>query len=109
MAHKSKCTCNQHNDYKGCCERMYEALNDCKFGLTYNKSYRSHAWLNPHGGTMCHTIDYCPWCGTKLQSALYDEWDKVAAKEYGLNPDRILEKDAPLEMQTDAWWKARCL
>jgi hypothetical protein len=109
MSKKSKCTCNQHTDYKGCCEDIYTALNDCKFGLKYNKIYRSHSWLNPHGGTMSHCINYCPWCGTKFPSSLYDEWDEVIKKEYNLDPTEILIKDAPIEMQTDEWWKKRGL
>jgi hypothetical protein len=109
MARKSKCTCNLHNDYKGCCEDVFNALNDCKFGLIYNKEYRSHAWLSPQGTGMYHVIDYCPWCGTKFPSSLYDEWDDVVEKEYHMDRAKILVKDAPAEMQTDEWWKKRGL
>lgn len=107
---KIPCTCNQHTDYKGCCDALYQALNDCKYGLKYRKDDRAYIWRSPFN-TMGHCIDYCPWCGTKLPTYLGHVRADILRDEYGVTDecDKKQAKHIPAEFLTDEWWKKRGL
>lgn len=59
------------------------------------------------------TIDYCPFCGTKLPKELEDEdMEIILRKEYGWTDDDCWghpRRDLPEEFKTDEWWKKRGL
>ena len=61
------------------------------------------------------SIDYCPFCGTRLPRSLEDEWDTHLEDEHGLVWDENKEyfddflKRVPDEFRSDEWWKKRGL
>jgi hypothetical protein len=105
-----RCTCNQLKDMKTpCCDEFKEMLNDCKVRLEYRPTVREFG-IRSVSSSRLFLIRYCPWCGAKLPRDLINEWDMVLINEYGIkNPDKITFEEAPVEMQTDEWWKKRGL
>lgn len=107
----NKCTCNQHCDYVACCEDIFRALNDCKYGLKYRADDRSYIWLSPNGKGIGHAINCCPWCGVRLPKYLSEEREEILRNEYGIDKewDDKQKVKIPAEFKTDEWWKKRGL
>lgn len=106
---KRKCTCDQHLAYESCCDIFKQFLNDCKVGLEYIPKDRLFYMRSP---SHTHTIDFCPWCGTKLPESLSEKRDAILRDEYGIDEDECDKKTIvkiPTEFFTDEWWKKRGL
>ncbi len=50
------------------------------------------------------TIEYCPWCGTKLPPSHREEWFRIVIDDLGLEPD---DPKVPAEMHSELWWQLR--
>lgn len=93
---------------KFCCNNMEESLLDYRTSIKYGPVFREY-YLAGEKGSM---IWYCPWCGTKLNKDLRDEFFDILEQEYKIETnigdcfDRI---DLPPEFKTDEWWKKRGL
>ena len=48
------------------------------------------------------TIDYCPWCGTKLPESKRDEWFDELEK---LGYESPFEQDIPSDYQSEKWYE----
>lgn len=68
-----------------CCTRMEEAVTsacgnhadrhecpDCL--IDYNCKFDEYGIIIHDGGSSVLTIDFCPWCGSKLPKSRRDEW-----------------------------------
>lgn len=110
MSHKkNECTCNQHTDYKGCCETLNSFINDCRVGFKYHPAERMFTFPAPNRGRQ--GVSHCPWCGAKLPESLFDIRVDMLEQEYGIDaPYDSDQKDKiPAEFLTDEWWKKRGL
>ena len=79
--------------------------------IDYNPYLRSYSLriVNSDYGTH-ESMQYCPWCGTKLPKDLDGVWSKVLREEYGIIDPNVTERDKiPSEFKTDEWWKKRGL
>jgi len=103
-----ECVCDKFKDLPSpCCDFFKQMLNDCKVRLEYRPAFREFG-IKLVGSGGLQLIYYCPWCGTKLPERLYEQWRKVLIAEYGVqDPDDVGIEEAPIEMQTDEWWKKR--
>ena len=56
-----------------------------------------------------HPIWFCPWCGTRLQPGLSNEWFN-ALEAIGLGDPWFEDRDkVPEEFKSDQWWVERGL
>lgn len=105
---KTPCCENYAQELKHnhCCETMTECVHDERICIKYEPRFRSY-YLTIKGTHAIQGIVICPWCATQLPHDLYDEYDEVLKKDYGLkNPTK---KQLPQELLTDEWWKKRGL
>ena len=83
-----------------CCQSMTDHLECGEIEIIYTPKFREYGVLYQDGRSS-QLIKFCPWCGKELPSSLrnrwFDELDKL-----GLEP----EDDLPLDLNSDAWWKA---
>lgn len=97
-----------------CCDEMRRHLeNDCpvhpdRFDcpdclVNYIPKFREYGLIVHDGGSSVIGIQFCPWCGTRLQTSLRDRWFEELQK-LGIEPD-----DAPEEYRTDAWYLGRSI
>jgi len=70
---------------KHCCQRMEEAVtNTCEDHddrhecpdclIDYNYKFNEYGLIIHDGGSSVMTIEFCPWCGSKLPESRRDEW-----------------------------------
>ncbi|UCM85512.1 MAG: hypothetical protein LF885_05965 [Rickettsia endosymbiont of Culicoides impunctatus] len=84
------------------CERTEDSI--------INYYPRERDYLTIHGEATGYSIQYCPWCGTKLPRELWDEWYDILSSEYGIeDPTENDREKVPAEFWTDEWWKKRGL
>ena len=93
---------------KLCCDLMSDAVNK-HYIVGYDPMMRDY---DISSDKFSYTLDYCPWCATKLPTNLQTKWFDVIYEEYGipyydLDMDKF-EKEHP-EFATDEWWKKRGL
>lgn len=95
-----------------CCNEMRERINyDCiehnnKYScpvciIEYNEVYDEYGIKIHDGGASCITINYCPWCGSKLPEPKRDLWFE---KLEMLGIDDPIEHDIPKEFRTSEWY-----
>lgn len=79
--------------------------------ISYDLETRSYSFiLHGYNKGAYQTINYCPWCGTKVPERLSEEWCKVIKEKFGL--DNVFAEEwaaLPEEFKTDEWWKKRGL
>jgi hypothetical protein len=67
----------------------------------YLPKFDEHGLIVHDGGSSMVTIDYCPWCGTRLPESKRDRWfDELERR--GIDP---LEGEIPDAFKTDEWWR----
>jgi hypothetical protein len=88
-----------------CCDEMQRRLAEGEVAITYWDHFREYGIRVLDGGTSSVTIDYCPWCGTRLPSQLRDQWFEVV-EALGLEPDA---PGLPSELRSGEWWRKRSL
>lgn len=95
-----------------CCLEMNSMIDndDGLYNLRYSLKAREY-YLESLPGPYIRTIEFCPWCGTRLPKSLGDEWLNVLEKEYGLDMPDLPEQETkiPADFLTDEWWKKRGL
>jgi len=95
-----------------CCKDLNLMIEneDKLYNIEYDTLTREF-FIKSIEGPYIRTIDYCPWCGSKLPSSLRDKWFDILEKEYGLDsPDSVDQcNKVPAEFLTDEWWKKRGL
>ena len=92
-----------------CCEEMEEAVNVCKV-IHYDPVLRGYSlFFEPNGS---FSLDFCPWCSTKLPMRLNSKIFQVIKEEYDIlreDADIFEFTNVPDEFKTDEWWKKRGL
>jgi hypothetical protein len=95
---------------KYCCRKLKHEVEQIngnsifqKRMFVYDKKLRCFG-VSPNGTTEIYQpMEYCPFCGSKFESALITEYWETIKMEYGT------DKRLPPEFQTDEWWKKRGL
>jgi len=66
---------------KHCCERMNLHLNDGEgAAILYIAKFDEYGIPVLDGGSSIITLEFCPWCGAKLQPSKRDEYfDRLEA------------------------------
>lgn len=65
---------------KHCCEEMAIHISHGEIGLRYTPKFRSYSFDYRDDGSSVQTIQYCPWCRTRLPEDLGDKWfDEIEA------------------------------
>ena len=94
---------------KLCCDEMNKAVFTENI-IEYDCRFREYVIeINKKSVRVLH---YCPFCGTKLPKELITEFYNILEDEYNFDLDNLDFpdfKNAPLEMQSDEWWKKRGL
>lgn len=97
---------------KHCCDNMEYYATIKNSLLEYSPEDRGYNFLITHTTRGTHqSMEYCPWCGTKLPEDLGEKWVAVIKEELGYD-DPFFElgyDNLPEEFRTDAWWKKRGL
>jgi transcription initiation factor IIE alpha subunit len=88
-----------------CCKLMDQFLEDPKVPLNYYHIVREYG-LKLYYSCAIQLIQYCPWCGCKLEEQLGDKYYEILEKEYGID---YPYENVPGEFKSDAWWKKRGL
>lgn len=93
--------------FRECCADFALGLRERRIKLIYSPKVREYGFPLYYSSSIW-TLNYCPWCGTKLPESLREIYFETLEKELGIdNDDNDLE--LPEEMRTDAWWKKRGL
>jgi hypothetical protein len=98
---------------KHCCEDLERALTlncdqhedsfDCPDVLIFNsEKFDEYGIIIKDGGRSVSSIQYCPYCGTKLPASKRDDWFDMLEK---LGFDNPLDQDIPEEFLSGAWYK----
>jgi hypothetical protein len=82
-----------------CCEAMRQHLIKDELPISYVPKFREYGIDYP-GSSSFQTIQFCPWCGTRLPESLRDAWFEELDR-LGLDPDGQL----PARLLTDSWWR----
>lgn len=96
------------NSEEYCCEKMKEAMECGKYGLSYDRQFAATFCIRRD--EFCSWLwSFCPFCGKDI-SWKQEAYEKVLKNEFGitdLTDDE--EKKLPDEFLTDEWWKKRGL
>jgi hypothetical protein len=92
MQQATNCTCTDHPVSHGC--------PDCL--ISYNAKFDEYGIIIHDGGSSVLTIEFCPWCGSKLPNSRRDEWFDDLEKIGITDP---CEQTMPTEFLTDEWWR----
>ena len=80
---------------------MAEYLKEDDIALLHVKKFREYGISIIDGGSSVIKINYCPWCGVKLERSLRHEWFEQLA-ELSLDP---ISDELPNRFKNDEWWK----
>lgn len=87
-----------------CCKKLLKLLNDSDIDIEYISKIRGFGLYD------CR-IDNCPMCGKKFPVELYEFYNEIREKEFGITRENYhdLEKKdlIPKEFKTDEWWLKR--
>ena len=83
--------CEQHPDRSDCPDCLVE----------YCPKFDEYGLMIHDGGSSSISIQFCPWCGSRLSECKRDCWfDELAA----LGFDDPTEEEIPQRYRTDAWF-----
>jgi hypothetical protein len=99
---------------KHCCKRMKSAVEseceqhaerwDCQDALvSYSAKFDEYGIIVHDGGSSSISIDYCPWCASKLPESQRDRWFDELEKLGITDPS---EEKIP-EIYTDGRWRTK--
>lgn len=72
--------------------------------IAYRAKFDEYGLIIHDGGSSSITINFCPWCGTRLPESKYQRWcDELA----GLGFDEPSEQAIPDAYTTDAWYREK--
>ncbi len=95
------------------CLTMRTMVADPRFAVRYTPRDRSYAIEEcgdhaPGELRVVQLIDFCPWCGERLPSALTAQWwdavEEITNGTYELGDPLT---SLPEAYRTDAWWRGR--
>ena len=92
---------------KICCDTMYNIIENCKVieFVDYTREYD----LVTSDKTV-KALNFCPFCGQKLDKRLNTEYYDILYNEYGIEYPEANEADkVPEEFKSDKWWRKRDL
>jgi len=95
---------------KFCCLEIEEYTTHPDYPVKYKSEFREYGFNLPPFNIL--SLDYCPWCGSKLPKDLRDEWFDTLEQEYDIETnigEARDRKDIPNEFWSDEWWKKRGL
>ena len=70
---------------KYCCDTMKFAVNSVEVPLNIIEKFGEYGISIQDGGSSRLTLNFCPWCGTKLPKSERDRWfDELEAA--GIDP-----------------------
>ncbi|MBB6048373.1 DUF6980 family protein [Armatimonas rosea] len=70
--------------------------------IHYSERFDEYGLILHDGGTARLTIDFCPWCGTRLPESQRDRWfEELAALGFDDPGDQAI----PERYQTGAWYR----
>ena len=92
---------------KFCCYTLKRSLDEGEVYINYDQVSRSYGIAIRGLDNAVISINYCPWCGTKLPKDLSDELGKIIFEELEL--DGFDDPRLPEEFKSDEWWKKRGL
>jgi hypothetical protein len=83
---------------------MVEYLADQDVPLKYSPYHREYQIVAKSDGFVI-TIDYCPWCGTKLPNSLRNVWGERLDALGFLDPYGEDRASVPDAFWSDSWWR----
>ena len=97
-----------------CCEQMRSRANhkcehhadafECPDHLIkYSEKFDEYGVIIHDGGTSSITIEFCPWCGSKLPESKRDQWFDELEK---LGYDEPFEQEIPEKYKSSEWYRA---
>ena len=97
-----------------CCRRMADHLDqrcemhsdpyDCPDQLiAYTPKFDEYGLIVHDGGSSMISIQFCPWCGTKLPESKFDRW---LAELKALGFDDPFAQEIPEAYKSDAWYRS---
>jgi hypothetical protein len=87
------------NKYTHCCGQMQTHIDSNELHLNFMPKLREYGVDYADGGTSSQTIQFCPWCGSKLPLSLRVQWFEELDR-LDLEPN----DDLPAELKDDTWW-----
>ena len=99
---------------KHCCEQMRSQIDlrcdlhadafECPDHLiNYSEKFNEYGIIIHDGGTSSITINFCPWCGSKLPDSKRDQWFDELEKLGYENP---FEQEIPEKYKSGEWYRA---
>lgn len=86
-----------------CCNLLRRYISDDSVAITYHPCVREYSIEIKTSSIAVILIDYCPWCGQKLQESLRDIFCEEI-RELGLEP---FDDNLPKKYMSDEWWQER--
>ena len=89
-----------------CCEPLASQLTDScdDTAIVYVPRYRRFGLRVLDGGSSYTVIKHCPFCGAAFPTSLVEQWFEELER-LGIEDPR----EAPAELQSESWWRARGL
>lgn len=95
-----------------CCDEMIRAVSascdahrdrfDCPDALvSYLAKFDEYGIIVHDGGSSSMSIQFCPWCGSRLPASKRDRWFEALAAR-GIDPE---SQAVPPDFQSDRWWR----
>ena len=88
----SKLSCDQHDNECSCPDVL----------ISYNEIFDEYGLIIKDGGSSVSTIDYCPFCGTKLPESKRDLWFNTLEV---LGFDDPGDQTIPEDFRSDKWYR----
>lgn len=71
--------------------------------IKYSVRFNEYGIIIHDGGTSSISINFCPWCGSKLPDSKRDQWFDELEKLGYENP---FEQEIPEKYKSDEWYRA---
>jgi len=84
--------CESHKDIYACPDVL----------VSYLPKFDEYGLIVHDGGSASISINYCPWCGSRLPESKRDLWFDELEK---LGFDDPSEREIPIEFTSDAWYR----
>ncbi|WP_243578462.1 DUF6980 family protein [Shewanella xiamenensis] len=94
-----------------CCEQMKSFINnkcdhhveECAVHLiNYSDKFDEYGLIIHDGGTSSITINFCPWCGSRLPTSRREQWFDELGK---LGYSEPFEQDIPEKYKSSDWYR----
>jgi len=83
-----------------CCEDMLYNIKETH-SVAYNEIFDEYSIKVVEDGASCFTLNFCPWCGTRLPASQREEWfSKLEAMGIA---EPFLQERIPPEYRNSDW------